>query len=133
MTVVFLPTLEPNTPLTYVFTAGEDIAAKSPVCKSGADHSILLASNTDWNRMPAFGVAVQSRVKGQAIEVVQFGEVENIQRDTDFDYDDLVFVGVDGKATRAPLAPPQIVQSIGRAKNASDVILLINQTAVEID
>lgn len=132
MTVVFLPTLEPNTPLTYVFTAGEYIAAKSLVCKSEMDHSILLASNTDWTRMPAFGVATQSRAKGQAIEVVQFGEVENIQRDADFDFDDLVFVGVDGKATKA-LVPPKIVQSIGRAKNASDVILLINQTAVEID
>jgi hypothetical protein len=133
MTVVFLPTLEPNTPLTYVHTTGEDIAAKSLVCKSEADHTILLASNTDWTRMPAFGVAVQSRVKGQAIEVVTFGEAENLQRDADFNFDDLVFVGVNGKATRAPLAPPKIVQSIGRAKNASDVILLINQTAVEID
>ena len=123
--------ITPNSDHSYLHTAGEVIAKGSLVCKSETDANILLASNVDWTRMPAFGVTAEAGIKGQEIQVVHFGKVDDIQRDADFDYDDLVFVGVDGKATN--VAPSTIVQSIGRAKNASDVILLINQTAVEID
>lgn len=132
MTVTFLPrTIAPDTEISYHYTAGEAIAAKLLVCKGEDNDRILVASNDDWTRMPAFGVSVQSKAEGQSIEVVQFGEVSDIQRDADFSYDDQVYVGTDGKATKTVL-PALIFQSIGRAKNASDVILLINQTVVEI-
>ena len=132
---IIAPAIEPGTQLAYIYTAGESITAKQVVCKSGVDASkILKASASDWSTMPAFGVAIQSKVADQSIQVIQFGTVTNIARTEDFDPDDKIYISTTaGKATKNPPgANGNVVQAIGRAINASDIILAIDETAVEI-
>lgn len=131
---IIAPRIEPGTPLPYVYTAGEAISAQEVVCKSESDGRILKASASDWNTMPAFGVAIQSKVADQSIQVIQFGTVTNIARTEDFNPDDKIYVSTTaGKATKTPPgAVNNIVQAIGRAINASDIILAIDETTIEI-
>lgn len=131
---IIAPRIEPNTALPYIYQAGESISAKEIVCKDETDGRILKASASGWTTMPAFGVAIQSKVADQSIQVIQFGTISNITRTEDFSPDDRVYVStVAGKATKVPPeANGNIVEAIGRAINASDIILAIDETAVEI-
>ncbi len=126
--------IEPGTQLPYRYTAGESIPAKAVVCKGEADGRIYRAQSDDWARMPAFGVSVAAKEVGQTIEVLQFGIATGVQRTEDFGYDDKIFVSTEaGKMTRnPPEAVDNIVQAVGRALNASDIILAIDETVVQI-
>jgi hypothetical protein len=126
--------ISPGTQLPYLYTAGENITAKEVVSKGETDGRIYKASAESWDKMPAFGVAIQSKSADQDIQVIQFGTVTNIARTEDFSYDDKIYVStIAGKATKTPPgAVGDIVQSIGRAINSSDVILAIDETVVEI-
>lgn len=126
--------IAPGTEIPYNYVAEESIAAKEVVAKSESTGRILLARATSWSRMPAFGVARETKGTGETIEVLQFGKVANIARDADFNYDDKIFVSTTaGKATKTPPeGVGKIVQSIGRAINASDIILEIDQTVLEL-
>jgi len=126
--------IAPGTELPYNYVAEEDIAAQEVVAKSETTRRILKAQATTWLRMPAFGISREAKVAGETIEVVQFGKVTDISRDADFNYDDKVFVSTTaGKATSTPPEGiGKIVQSLGRAINASDIILEIDQTILEL-
>ncbi len=126
--------IEPGTQLPYPYTAGESIPAKSVVCKGESDGRIYLAQCTTWTRMPAFGVALESKAAGQTIKVIQFGTVSGLARTEDFSFDDYIYVSTTaGKATRnVPSGVDEIVQSIGTAINASDIILQVDETVVQI-
>lgn len=131
---IIAPRIEPGTALPYVYTAGEAISAKEVVCKGGSDGRIYQASALSWDDMPVFGVAIQSKNAGEAIQVVQFGQVTNIARTEDFNFDDKIYVSTTpGKVTKnPPSAVGDIIQTVGRAINNSDIILQIEQTVVEI-
>lgn len=126
--------IAPGTEIPYNYVAGESITDKQVICKGEADGRVYLASALSWNTMPAFGVARETKGIGETIEVVQFGKVSDISRDADFNYDDKIFVSTTaGKATKTPPeGVGKIVQSIGRAINASDIILEIDQTVLEL-
>ena len=126
--------IAPGTEIPYNYVAQEDIADKEVVAKSETTGRILKAQATTWDRMPAFGVSRESKVQGGTIEVLQFGVIENISRDADFNYDDKIFVSTTaGKATSTPPeGVGKIVQSLGRAINSSDIILEIDQTVLEL-
>lgn len=131
---IIAPRIEPGTQLPYVYESGESITSKEIVCKGELDGRIYKASSSGWDRMPAFGVAVQSKSEDQSIQVIQFGTVSNIARTEDFSWDDKIYISTtQGKATKTPPgAVGDIVQAIGRAINASDIILAIDETVVEI-
>ena len=131
---IIAPRIEPGTQLPYTYTAGESISAKEVVCKGESDGKIYQAAASGWTRMPAFGVAIQTKSDGESIQVIQFGTVSNIARTEDFNFDDKIYIGTTaGKATKTPPgAVGNIVQAIGRAINTSDIILAIDETAVEI-
>ncbi len=126
--------IEPGTELPYPYTAGEDIAAKEIVCKGESDGRIYKARADSWARMPAFGATLESKAAGQTIKVIQFGTISGLARTEDFSYDDYIYVSTTaGKATKnVPSAVDEIVQSIGRAINASDIILQVDETVVQI-
>jgi hypothetical protein len=124
----------PGTELPYQYVAEEAISRGDVVAKSETTGRILKAQATTWDRMPAFGVALESKNAGQRIKVEQFGVATNISRVADFNYDDKIYVSTTaGKATNIP---PEnignIVQSLGRALNSSDIILQIDQTVLEL-
>lgn len=131
---IIAPRIEPGTQLPYVYEAGEAISAKQVVCKGESDGKIYKACASGWTTMPAFGIAIQSKSDGESIQVIQFGIVTNIARTEDFNPDDKVYISTtDGKATKTPPgAVNNIVQAIGRAINASDIILAIDETTIEI-
>jgi len=127
--------IAPGTEIPYNYVAQEGIDSGEVVAKSETTSRILKAKATSWSRMPAFGVSRESKVAGQAIEVLQFGVIENISRDADFNYDDKIFVSPDtaGKATKTPPeATGNLIPSLGRAINAEDIILEIDHTVLEI-
>lgn len=126
--------VSPGTEIPYEYVAEESISAKDVVAKSETTARILKAQATTWDRMPAFGVARESKSTGETIEVLQFGVVENISRDADFNYDDKIFVSTTaGKATATPPeAVGNLVQSLGRAINSSDIVLEIDHTVLEL-
>jgi len=126
--------IAPGTELLYEYIAEEDITENEVVAKSESTRRVLKAQATTWDRMPAVGVARESRSAGQTIKVEQFGVAENIARDADFSYDDKIFVSTTaGKATSTPPeGVGKIVQSLGRAINISDLILEIDQTVLEL-
>lgn len=126
--------IAPNTELLYEYVAEEDITENEVVAKSETTGRVLKAQATTWTRMPAIGVARESKSTGEIIKVEQFGLAETIARDADFGYDDKIFVSTNaGKATATPPeGVGKIVQSLGRAKSASDVILEIDQTVLEL-
>lgn len=125
--------IAPGTELLYEYVAEEDITENEVVAKSETTNRILKAQATSWSRMPAIGVARESKSAGETIKVEQFGKAENIARDADFSYDDKIFVSTTaGKATStSPEGVGRIVQSIGRAINSSGVVLHI-QESIEI-
>jgi len=126
--------IAPGTELLYEYIAEEDITENEVVAKSETTGRILKAQATTWNRMPAIGIARESKSAGETIKVEQFGLAENIARDADFNYDDKIFVSTTaGKATSTPPeGVGKIVQSLGRAKNSSSIILEIDQTVLEL-
>lgn len=126
--------IAPGTELLYDYIAEEDITENEVVAKSETTRRVLKAQATTWLRMPAVGVARESKSAGQTIEVEQFGVAENIARVADFSYDDKIFVSTTaGKATSTPPeGVGKIVQSLGRAINSSDIILEIDQTVLEL-
>lgn len=126
--------ISPGTSLPYLYTAGESISAKEVVSKGESDGKIYKASASGWTSMPAFGVAIQSKAADESIQVIQFGTVSNIARTADFNFDDKIYISTTaGKATKTPPgAVNNIVQAIGRAINASDIILALDETVVEI-
>jgi len=126
--------IAPGTEIPYNYVAGENIDEKEVVAISETTGRILKAQASTWLRMPAFGVSRESKQTGKTIEVLQFGVVPDISRDADFNYDDKIFVSTNqGKATSTP---PEgvgiIVQSLGRAINASDIVLEIDRRALEL-
>jgi len=125
--------IAPGTELLYDYIAEETITENEVVAKSETTSRLLNAQATSWSRMPAIGVARESKSAGQTIKVEQFGLAENIARDADFNYDDKIFVSTTaGKATSTPPeGVGKIVQSIGRAINSSEVVLHI-QESIEI-
>jgi len=126
--------IAPGTELPYNYVAQEAISDKEVVAKSETTGRILKAQATTWTRMPAFGVARESKVAGETIEILQFGVIDNIARVADFSYDDKIFVSTTaGQATRTPPeGVGKIVQSLGRAINKSDIILEIDHTVLEL-
>lgn len=126
--------IAPGTELLYNYIAEEDIAENEVVAKSETTRRVLKAQATTWTRMPAIGIARESKSAGQTIKVEQFGLAENIARVADFGYDDKIFVSTTaGKATSTPPeGSGKIVQSLGRALNSSDIILEIDQTVLEL-
>lgn len=139
MSIVLIPrvrasVISPGTNLPYNYTAGESIPAKSVVCKGESDGKIYLTEATTWTRMPAFGVAMQTKDADKTIQVLQFGIITSLRRDADFSPDDKIFVSTtQGIATKTPPeGDGTIVQAIGRAINSSDVILAIDETVIEI-
>jgi len=126
--------IAPGTELLYEYIAEEDITENEVVAKSETTRRVLKAQATTWDRMPAIGVARESKSAGQTIKVEQFGVAENIARVADFSYDDKIFVST--TAGQATSTPPEgtgkIVQSLGRAINSSDIILEIDQTVLEL-
>jgi len=129
--------LRPAVPAAGVineFTTEEDISANEVVAKSETTRRILKAQASTWDRMPAFGVAAETKSAGETISVIRIGQVTNIVRDEDFDYDDRIFVSTNaGKATKVPpAAVGNIVQTIGRGLNTSDIVLQIGWIAPEL-
>lgn len=126
--------IAPGTELLYEYIAEEVITENEVVAKSVSTGRILKAQATTWDRMPAIGVARETKIAGQTMKVEQFGLAENIARDADFNWDDKIFVSTNaGKATSTPPEGiGKIVQSLGRAKSGSDIILEIDQTVLEI-
>lgn len=126
--------IAPGTEIPYNYVAEESISRGNVVAKSETTRRILKAQATTSTRMPAIGIARESKVAGQTIEVLQFGIAENVSRSADFGYDDKIFVStIAGQATATP--PEGIgkfVQSLGRSINASDIILEIDQTVLEL-
>lgn len=127
--------IAPGTELLYEYVAEEGITENEVVAKSGTTRRVLKAQATSWSRMPAIGVARETKSAGQTIKVEQFGVAENIARVADFSYDDKIFVSE--TAGQATSTPPEgvgkIVQSLGRAVNSSDIILEIDQTVIELE
>ncbi len=126
--------ISPGTELLYEYIAEEDITENEVVAKSETTRRVLKAQATTWSRMPAIGVARESRKVGKTIKVEQFGVAEDIARDAAFSYDDKIFVSTTaGKATSTPPeGAGKIVQSLGRAINSSDIILEVDQTVLEL-
>ncbi|MBA7688161.1 hypothetical protein ES703_96638 [subsurface metagenome] len=126
--------ISPGTELLYDYIAEEDITENEVVAKSETTRRVLKAQASTWDRMPAIGIARESKSAGEAIKVEQFGVAENIARVADFSYDDKIFVSTTaGKATSTPPeGAGKIVQSLGRAINSSDIILEIDQTVLEL-
>lgn len=126
--------ISPGTELLYEYVAQESISENEVVAKSETTGRILKAQASTWLRMPAIGIARESKSAGQTIKVEQFGVAENIARVADFSYDDKIFVSE--TAGQATSTPPEgvgkIVQSLGRAANSSDIILEIDQTVLEL-
>ena len=127
--------IAPGTEIPYNYVAQEDIDEKEVVAKSETTGRILKAQATTWTRMPAFGIARESKKTGKTIKILQFGVIENIARVANFNYDDKIFVST--TAGQATSTPPEgigkIVQSLGRAINSSDIILEIDQTVLELE
>ena len=126
--------IAPGTELLYEYIAEEDITENEVVAKSETTRRVLKAQATTWSRMPAIGIARESREAGKTIKVEQFGVAEDIARDANFNYDDAIYVSTTaGKATNIP---PQgigkLVQTLGRSINASDIILEVNPTVLEL-
>jgi hypothetical protein len=120
---------------TYEYTAEEDLPARSVVAKSETTGRVLQAQANSWSRMPAIGVTKNAVSAGETVEVYQFGQVTSIRRDSDFSYDDQIFVSP-VNAGQVTKTPPEVVgylvQTIGRAINSSDITLEIDQTVLEL-
>lgn len=126
--------IAPGTELLYEYIAEEDITENEVVAKSETTRRVLKAQASTWDRMPAVGVARETRTTGQTIKVEQFGVAENIARVADFGYDDKIFVSTTaGQATSTPVEGiGKIVQSLGRAINSSDIILEVSPIVMEL-
>lgn len=117
------------------YTAGEALAAKSVVCVGESDGKVYLAKADDWTTMPAIGITRVAVDADETVEVYQTGKVTNVRREADFSYDDKIFVSelTTGKVTNDPTETTgHLVQSLGRAINATDIVLEIDHTVLEI-
>ena len=139
MTVRLVPrvkasVISPNTELPFVYVCEESIPNKCPVAKSETTGRIVQAQANDLDRMPCFGIAIESGDTGDTIKVISIGVATDVQRDTDFSYDDAIYVSkTKGKVTKTP--PETVgsyVQRVGRALTSSDIIIMVDQTIVEI-
>ena len=117
------------------YVAGEAIPAKATVCVGESDGKVYLAKADSSTTMPAIGIAQAAANAGETVYVYQTGKVTGVLRDADFSYDDLIFVSPinAGQLTNVPPETTgHFVQSMGRAINASDISLQIDQTFAEI-
>ncbi|MFH1484909.1 MAG: hypothetical protein ABIH46_02465 [Chloroflexota bacterium] len=100
---IIAPRIEPSTPLTWEYTAGETIPKGAVVCKGESDGRIYLANCLSRERMPGFGYAFAAAEVGRTVQILQGGGITNVQRAEDFQPDDVLYVStVDGKITRTP-------------------------------
>lgn len=139
MTVRLVPkvkatVISPGTELSFLYKAGETLPAKSPICKGETDGRIYLTQADDLTRMPCFGFTIESGEVGESVKVISIGTLTNVPRDADFSPDDAIYISVNrGKLTRTPTeATGSFVQTVARAVNASNIILAVDQTMVEI-
>lgn len=120
---------------TFEYTAYEDLPAGCVVCIDETTGRVRKAKADSWTTMPAIGVTKNAVNANDTVEIYQFGIVRNILRDADFNKDDTIFVSAT-TAGNASKTPPQgignLVQSLGRAINASDIVLQIDQTIIEL-
>lgn len=117
------------------YTAGEALLAKAVVCVGESDGKLYNAKADSSTTMPAIGINKDSVATNETAYVFQTGKVTGIKRDGDFSYDDLVFVSPlnAGQLTKTvPQTTGQFSQSVGRSINASDLVLSIDQTYLEI-
>ena len=139
MTVRLIPktvakVISPNTELPFLYACQESIPNKCPVAKSETTGRIVQAQANDSDRMPCFGIAIESGDIGDSIKVISIGVATDVQRDADFDYDAAIYVSeTKGKVTKTP--PETVgsyVQRVARALTSSDIIIMVDQTIVEI-
>jgi hypothetical protein len=131
-----LGTVSFNIEQTFQYTAYEDLIAKCVVCIDETTGNVRKAKADSWTTMPAIGITKDAVSAGQLVDVYQFGQVTGVSRDGDFQKDDQIFVSplVAGNVTRTPPeAVGYLVQSLGRAINASDITLEIDQTVLELE
>ena len=117
------------------YTAGEAILAKASVCIGESDSKVYNVKADSSITMPAIGIAQAAAAINEKVYVYQTGKVTGVLRDADFSSDDLIFVSPlnAGQLTNVPPETVgQFVQSMGRAINASDISLQIDQTFFEV-
>jgi hypothetical protein len=121
---------------TFEYTAYEGLAAKSVVCIDETTGKVRKAKADSWATMPAIGITKEGANANESVGVYQFGVITGVCRDADFQKDDQIFVSpiVAGNATKTPPgAIGYLVQTLGRAVNASDIALEIDQTVLELE
>lgn len=121
---------------TFEYTADENLPARSVVAKDESGLGVLQAQANGWSRMPAIGVTQNAASLGDVVEVYQFGQVTGVRRDGDFSPDDQIFVSPlnAGQATNVPPdSVGDLIQTIGRALNSSDITLSVWSIVMELE
>lgn len=119
----------------YKYTAGEALVAKQPVCQGESDAKVYKAKADSWTTMPCIGITRAAASLNETVEVYQGGKLTAVSREADFGPDDKIFVSPDtaGKVTKTPPENTgELIQSLGRAVNGSDITLEIDHTVLEI-
>jgi len=132
---VTISTLEVTAAPVFEYTAGEALSAKEAVCVGESDAKVYKTKADSSTTMPCIGVTKTAATINGTVEVYQGGKVTSINREADFSHDDKIFVSPDtaGKVTKTPPETTgNLVQSLGRAINATDIVLEIDHTVLEI-
>ncbi|GAI50865.1 unnamed protein product [marine sediment metagenome] len=127
--------IEPNTPLTYTYTCGEDIPSKAPVVRSEEGKKVILAKADSWTTMPCIGFSIEAKSEGETVEVVSTGKLANVRKTEDLGYDAPIYISPD-EAGKVTATPPEgtgkLVQQVGRGINATDITIAIDETVLEL-
>lgn len=128
--------IAPDTELKYEYTASESISEGDAVALNTTNNKVVKAKSDSWDTMPAIGIATETKDTDEEVEIIQFGIAEDVSREADFSADEKIFVSptTAGRVTTTcPTASGQIIQSLGQAKNALDIVLEVDHTCLEID
>jgi len=127
--------IQPNVVTRFSFIAGEAIVAGQLFAKGEADGRVYLAKADDSTRMPAIGCAVSNAGVAETIYGTPSGLISNISGGGSWSRDQGVYVGK--TAGQATSSPPEgsgdFVQSVGRSTNATDVMLNISETVIQVN
>mgnify|MGYP001583108178 CR=1 FL=1 len=131
--VVKAGNISPDVMPRFAYTAAETMSVGDIVAKGESNDRVVLAKADDSTRMPAIG-AVQSLGSGSIVYIVTAGIMRSISRLANFGFDQALYVSTTaGKVTTSPPdGLDNFVQNVGRSITATDGMLGIDETVLQI-
>jgi len=133
MPVIYgVPDVLPSPYTKIDIISGENITKGDLV--SIVNNRAYKASATSLTYLPCVGIANQSVLANQSLEVILNGKFEGVSKVSDLTPDSFVFVStINGKATTTPPTSPYYHQIIGIALNTQAIIINIVYTITKLE